>query len=131
VGVDQVGVDEPRGQTIDLRVVRDAPEHPIQQTDRAPAGGDDVRGAPVVGLTPPRPHVGTDPAPLRGDARKDRHDAVMARLEHVPPPVRPLFDDTSLAEALRDLNERRLEGKISDEQFRAQKAELFVRSAGA
>ena len=69
--------------------------------------------------------------PLRPDARKDRYDSVMARLEHAPSPVRPLFNDTSLAAALRDLNERRLEGKISDEQFRAQKAELFVRSSRA
>ena len=130
VGADRVDVDEAGGQTIDLRVVGDAPEQPIQRPDRAPAGSGDVRGARVVDLAPAPPEVATDSAP-RGDARKDRYDSVMARLEHESPPVRPLFDDTSLADALRDLNERRLEGKISDEQFRAQKAELFVRSSRA
>lgn len=125
----QVDVDEAGEQTIDLRVVGAAPEPPIQRADRAPADGGDVRGARVVDLTPSIPRVATDSAPPRGDARKDRYDSVMARLEHAPPAVRPLVDDTSLADALRDLNERRLEGKITDEQFRAQKAELFGRSS--
>lgn len=126
---DQVDVGDGGAPTIDLRVVRAAPEPPIQRRDREPAESGDVRGARVVDLTPAIRRVAPDPAPPRGDARKDRYDSVMARLQHAPPPERPPVDDTSLADALRDLNERRLEGRITDEQFRAQKADLFARSS--
>ena len=61
----------------------------------------------------------------RLDLRRARYESVRARLAGST--TRSVPDAQPIADVLRDLNRRRLEGVITEAEFKAQKAELFRR----
>src|SRR5262245_53710694 len=67
----------------------------------------------------------TKRAAASADAQRAHHDLVMARLERST--NRSTREARLIDDALRQLNERRLEGAITDHEFNARKAELFER----
>lgn len=120
-----------------------------EEADRARA--IDLRDRGEAPLTPPLLDPPPSPSPrpaggLRRDPRKERRDSVVARLEppvHAPrrpttgpgavepPPRKPApasIDLTPIGDALRELNEQRLDGTVTDEEFNRRKAEIFERA---
>jgi hypothetical protein len=77
-------------------------------------------------IAPPVPsgraaHPSSPPDPTAGPSRRRALVASFARSQRRSdrPPM------PSIAEALRDLNEQRLAGTISEDEFKARKADLF------
>jgi hypothetical protein len=109
-----------------LPVPHPAPDHPsvapATAVEVAPEKIDlrvqtiDVRTAPGSPRRAPQPH------PEEVLARRRALLASVARSKRGPAPQPP---QPSIGEALRDLNEQRLVGTISEDEFKARKAELF------
>lgn len=116
--------DEP---TIDLCALEAVvPAEPAERPAEPPAPSRGSSPGSVIDVRSARPRVEVAAAPTRSDGRREQYDSVMERLKRAP---QPEPDETPIADALRDLNERRLDGKITDAEFRARKAEIFERSA--
>jgi hypothetical protein len=132
----------------------DDPSRTAPDEEASRAATIDLRDAPEAPVAPAPPDVDVDidldvvaaaSAPPR-DLRKERFDSVMARLQGSPTeqdgPTAdvgdleasrgrrrpPTVDLTPIAARLRDLNQRRLEGTITEEEFKTRKAELFERA---
>jgi hypothetical protein len=112
-------------QLFETRAPVPAPDHPSMApaaaVDVAPEGIDlriqtiDVRTPPGSPRRAPQPH------PEEVLARRRALLASVARSKRGPAPQ----PQPSIGEALRDLNELRLAGTISEDEFKARKAELF------
>jgi hypothetical protein len=94
-----------------------------------------------------RPDAAARPTAPRRDLRKERFDSVMARIQDsTTAPEAPTTEagdvearhghpqsttdePTPISESLRELNQYRLEGIITDEEFKARKAALFGRAS--
>jgi hypothetical protein len=111
-----------------------SPDRPRSQPDRPSALVIDLR---AIDLTPCRPVASplfVTPAPAREDepappaperSNQPRRRALLAEFgqgaQRPTPPAKP-----SIAAALRELNEQRVNETITEEEFKARKAELFA-----
>jgi hypothetical protein len=82
-------------------------------------GHVDLR-TPPIDLRPPAEQV--QPKPTAGSSRRRALVATIARARRRPAPPAP----AAIGDALRELNEQRVAGTISEEEFKARKAELFT-----
>lgn len=137
-----------RAQTIDLRDAAEVAVTPAPPSSPAPPRPrHDAQPQEGLGPSGPTPDVAARPIVSRPDPRKERLDSVMARLRgsttapeapttdagdaeaHPGHPRSATVDLTPIAETLRDLNQQRLEGIITDEEFNTRKAEIFGRAS--
>jgi hypothetical protein len=131
----------------------DEPAAPSPEPAPVPAPTIDLRaGAEVIVAPEPLEAAPSRPARPASRARRDpraqRLQSVKARLGppapaperpttgsgsvEPPPPADPAstaVDLTPIGQALRELNEERVEGTITDEEFNARKAAIFARAS--
>ena len=126
-------VDEAGSQTIDLRtdppsVAASKPAAPAPHVPTAKANRPESRAPHTAAVPKHAPRSRTTPPEPEPLDRQAQFDSVMARLERRSARSVPKQQPPPIGAALRDLNQLRLDGLITDDEFKARKAELFRRS---